>query len=316
MAEVTGTQLLTFDIGGSHISAALCYGHDLTLGPVVSAHYGDVTASGGFVDLLCGLASKATASNFAGLGATLAFPGPFDYEAGISLMQHKLPYLYGFDLRHALAFRLGCDPAQVRFLNDADAYLLGEVGAGAARGFSRAVGLTLGTGIGSAFALDGTLVNSGPGVPTDGEIWNVPYENGIVEDFVSTRAIAGAYSSRAGKSITVAEIAAAAPHDPDAQQAFAEFGRHLGQVIGSLLADFHADVVVLGGGISRSSSLFLPFTRAGIADPALQIHVSQLLDRAPLVGCAFAAFASVHDPKSARQSDPAPASHAMTPSSS
>ena len=37
------------------------------------------------------------------LGASLAMPGPFDYAAGVSWMQHKLPYLYGFDLRGALA---------------------------------------------------------------------------------------------------------------------------------------------------------------------------------------------------------------------
>jgi glucokinase len=299
MANGGATRVLTFDVGGSHISAALCSGDSLSLGPVASAHYGDITTSDGFVGLLYDLAAKAAGGNVSGIGATLAFPGPFDYDAGVSLMRHKLPYLYGFDLRHALAARIGCDPAQVRFLNDADAYLLGEVGAGAAKGFARAVGLTLGTGIGSAFAVDGRLTTTGPGVPKDGEIWNVPYENGIVEDFVSTRAIAGNYSRRSGKAISVAEIAAAVTHDSDAQEAFAEFGHHLGQVIGSMLADFRADVVVLGGGISRSAELFLPIARAEIPDRNLQIRVSRLLDRAPLVGCAVAAFAALRDAKSA-----------------
>jgi glucokinase len=194
---------------------------------------------------------------------------------------------------------LDCDRSQIRFLNDADSYLLGEVGAGAAKGFARAIGFTLGTGIGSAFAVNGKLTTTGPGVPKDGEIWNVPYENATVEDFVSTRAIAGSYSRRTGKTMPVAEIAAAAAHDVDAQAAFTEFGHHLGRVIGFLLADFAPDVVVLGGGISRSADLFLSTTRAEIPNPSLQIRVSELLDRAPLVGCAVATFAALHDAKSA-----------------
>jgi glucokinase len=304
MAYDVDTRVLTFDVGGSHISAALCSGDNLSLGPVASAHYGDITTSDGFVGLLYDLAAKAAGGNVSGIGATLAFPGPFDYDAGVSLMRHKLQYLYGIDLRNALAPRIGCDPARVRFLNDADAYLLGEVGAGAAKGFARAVGLTLGTGIGSAFAVDGRLTTTGPGVPKDGEIWNVPYENGIVEDFVSTRAIAGNYGRRTGKTISVAEIAAVVTHDSDAQEAFAEFGHHLGQVIGSLLADFRADVVVLGGGISRSADLFLPITRAEIPNRNLQIRVSKLLDHAPLVGCAVATFAALRDAKSVHGAPP------------
>jgi glucokinase len=299
MAHDDVNRVLTFDVGGSHISAALCFGRDLSLGPVASGQYGDITSSDGFVGLLHDLAAKAVGGDPSEIGATLAVPGPFDFEAGVSLMRHKLTYLYGMDLRKALASRIGCDPGQVRFLNDADAYLLGEIGAGAAKGFARAVGLTLGTGIGSAFAVDGRLVTTGPGVPKDGEIWNVPYENGIVEDSVSTRAIAGNYGRHTGKTISVAEIAAAVPHDRDAQEAFAEFGHQLGRIIGGLLAEFRADVVVLGGGISRSADLFMPMTRAEIPDQALQIRVSELMDRAPLVGCAVATFAAIKDAKSA-----------------
>jgi glucokinase len=290
MADVGTSRVLTFDVGGSHVSAAVCYAEKYELGPVASSLYADVETSNAFVDLLCALAAEAANGSQSGMGATLAVPGPFDFQAGISLMKHKLPYLYGVDLRHALSGRLGCEPGEVRFLNDADAYLLGEVGAGAARDFSRAVGLTLGTGIGSAFTVDGRLVTEGPGVPADGEIWNVPYENGIVEDFVSARAVSGNYERRTGKKCTVAELAAVAPSDPDAEAAVEEFGQHLGRVVGVLLADFAADVVVLGGGISRSAHLFLPVTQSQIGDRTLRLRVSELKDRAPLVGCGVASF--------------------------
>ena len=140
-------------------------------------------------------------------GAALAFPGPFDYATGISLMRHKLPYLYGVDLRTALAARFGWNPARVTFVHDASAFLLGEISAGAAEGFKRAVGLTLGTGMGSAFAVDGCLVNEGKGVPPGGEIWNLPFDGATIEDAVSSRAIRLAYSRRTGCELEVALLA-------------------------------------------------------------------------------------------------------------
>jgi glucokinase len=287
------SRVLTFDVGGSHVAAAVCSNLDYRLGLVVSALHDTVETSAAFIDLLSGLGAEAASGCDGAMPVTLAVPGPFDLEAGISLMRHKLPFLYGVDLRHALAQRFGCEPDEVLFLNDANAFLQGEVGAGAARGFGRAIGLTLGTGVGSAFTVDGRVVTNGPGVPKEGEIWNLPYESGTVEDFVSGRAITAAYVRRTGKTLSAAELAAAAPGDPAAQEAFAEFGGHLGQVIAGLLDEFAADVVVLGGGIARSPEWFLPATCARLQGRPIELRVSELQERAALVGCAVAWFAGV-----------------------
>jgi glucokinase len=290
MADPQESRVLAFDVGGSHVAAAVCYGKDFRLGPVVSAPHPAEHTCAAFVDLLRGLGVKAGACSDGNMGAMLAVPGPFDLKAGVSLMRHKLPYLYGFDLRQALARCFNWPPAQVRFLNDADAYLLGEIGAGAARGFRRAVGLTLGTGIGSAFAVEGRLMTEGPGVPSGGEIWNLPYQGGIVEDFVSARAIAGKYERRTGLKREVVDLAALVRADPAAEQAFQEFGQQLGDVIRTLLAAFRPDVIVLGGGISRSAQLFLPAVQAQVGDSSMALRVSELGDHAALVGCGVAAF--------------------------
>ena len=71
--------------------------------------------------------------------------------------------------RPAAGSRARCelDPAWIRFLNDAEAFLLGESVAGAARGHAPRVGITLGTGLGSAFLADGEIVRSGPDVPPE-----------------------------------------------------------------------------------------------------------------------------------------------------
>ncbi|MGO9325850.1 MAG: ROK family protein [Terracidiphilus sp.] len=294
VSDFLDSRVLTFDVGGSHVAVAVCCAANFSLGSVASAPYASVSTSGAFLDLLHNLGMKAQIGGEGVIGAMLAVPGPFDLQAGVSLMRHKLPYLYGVDLRQGLAERFGLQPAHVRFLNDADAYLLGEIGAGAARSFSRAVGLTLGTGIGSAFAVNGQLVTEGPGVPSGGEIWNLAYQGGIVEDFISSRAIVGNYERCTGKKREVVDLAVEAEFEPAAQQAFTEFGRRLGAVIRTLLAAFNADVIVLGGGISRSANLFLPAVRTEIGDSTTQLRVSELKDKAALVGCGVAAFRSTN----------------------
>ncbi|MGB6973132.1 MAG: ROK family protein [Terracidiphilus sp.] len=286
-------KVLVYDVGGSHVSAAVCHADGYRLGAVASAPHPAEATSEAFVGLLHALGSQANSDGQPLLGAGLAMPGPFDYAAGISAMRHKLPYLFGVDLRAALSARFGWQPAQVRFLNDAAAYLLGEVGAGAARDFSRAVAITLGTGIGCAFGVDGRVATEGKGVPPGGEIWNMPYEGKTVEDYLSTRALQKSFRERTGKQSEVAAIAAAAAAgDAVAGEVFAEFGRTLGRALRLLLSEFAPQVVVLGGGIARSSQLFITAAMLELDGLNMNLRITELGDRAPLAGAGLDWFAS------------------------
>jgi len=285
--------VLVYDVGGSHISAAVCRREGYRLGTVERANLPEEQTSAAFLEVLHSLGMKAGGSAEGIEGAEFAMPGPFDYEKGISWMEHKMQYLYGVNVSEALAPRFGWKPAQVRFLNDAAAYLLGEVGAGAARGVKRVVCFTLGTGVGSGFAVDGRVVTEGKGVPPGGEIWNVPYEGGIVEDKISTRAIKAAYTKRKGQDREVASIAHyAIGGDPDAVAVFQEFGTTLGIAIRRLLGDFAPDVVVLGGGISRSAPLFVDAVKAELKDTRIEVRVAELGDNAPLAVAGVAWFSN------------------------
>ena len=299
--------VLVYDVGGSHISAALCSAGDYRLGAVAHIPHEDRESSAAFVDALEWLAAQATADECKVAGASLAMPGPFDYAEGVSWMRHKLPYLYGVNLRREFAKRMGWEPEQVRFLNDAAAFLLGEVGAGEARGLSRVVGITLGPGIGSAFAIDGKIQTRGAGVSPGGEIWNVPFEGGIVEDLISTRSIKKSYKESVGVDREVAAIAAGAAYDPAAVKVFAEFGRDLGRALRNLLKEFSPDAVVLGGGISHGANLFLPAAKRELEGLTMQLRVSSLGDRAPLVGAGVAWFAESETLESSPANKTAPA---------
>lgn len=286
MASNREKSALVYDVGGSHVAAAVCFQDGYRLGPVISTPHPGEETSDAFVTMLHRIGLQASAAVGISLveGAALAFPGPFDFAAGISRMTHKLPYLYGVDLRGELSALFSWQPSQVRFLLDSAAFLMGEIGAGAARGVARVVGITLGTGIGSAFAVDGRLVTSGPGVPPRGEVWDLPYEGRILEESVSTRAIKGTYERLTGINREVVELAKIVDTDPAAAEAFHEFGRHLGLALNGALAEFAPQVIVLGGGISRSPQLFLPAAQQELKDLHAEFRVSTLLDNAALAG--------------------------------
>jgi glucokinase len=300
MPAITDLPVLVYDVGGSHVSVARCQNDPRIVGSVSRASYPSILDPRDFFQFLYSLGVQASQSAKELAGAQLALPAPFDYETGISRMRHKFPYLYGVSLRKGLAPRFGWEPGQVRFLHDAAAFLLGEITAGAACGASRAVGITLGTGIGSAFALSGRLLTDGPGLPDGGEIWNLPFAEGILEDSLSSRAIQREYERRTGFNHEVECLAAAAPGDAAARETFIDFGTHLGQALRSILSPFAPDVVVLGGGISKAAPLFLPSAQRELHGLPFRLVVSAMPDRAALVGAAAAWF---NDGRIAHESD-------------
>jgi glucokinase len=283
--------VLVYDVGGSHVSASVFMQEACQLGEVVRVAHRDEQSSQEFIEALKTLADQAAPRPANILGASLAMPGPFDYRTGVSWMRHKMPNLYGVNLSNMLAERMGWQPCQVHFLNDAAAFLLGEVSAGASRGASRVVGITLGTGIGSAFAINGKIQTDGSGIPPGGEIWNLPFAGGTVEDLISTRSIKQSYKNRTGQEREVEAIAASAANDPIAKEVFAEFGCDLARVFKRLVYDFAPETIVLGGGIARSADLFLPVAQQELRNSAIRLCVSELGDRAPLVGAGVQWFA-------------------------
>jgi glucokinase len=282
--------MLSFDLGGSHICAAVATCRPLRVQKALSLPIQGILTAEAFMDALADMVVDVSAAFDPLPGASCAIGAPFDYKNGISHMHRKLTFFCGFDIKLDLRTRFGWKSDQVIFLNDGDAFLLGEIGCGATQHAVRMVGITLGTGIGSAFAIEGKIMTDCLGVPLDGEIWNLPYADGIVEDLLSTRALQKAYRDKTGLQREVVEIAAAAAEGSVAREVFEEFGTRLGSILGSILADFRPDVIVLGGGIARASHLFLPAAVKALHRLRSELRVSLLLDHAIVAGAAAYAF--------------------------
>ncbi len=219
-------------------------------------------------------------------GLALAFPGPFDYRTGISYIQGVAKYeaLYGLDVGQALRERLGAPELDIRFRNDAEAALVGEARHGVGRPYGRVLGITLGTGCGSAFLVDGRPVTRGPGVPPQGWLYPVPFQGEPADAVFSTRGLVARLETAGIASADLPTVAAQArAGDPRLRRVFQGFGADLATFLAPFVAAFQAQAVLVMGGIARSFDLFGPALVAGLSVPVLE---GRLGARAALLGAA------------------------------
>lgn len=156
-------------------------------------------------------------------------------------------------------------PHPVPVLNDAQAALLGEVWAGAARGAQNALLLTLGTGVGGAALVDGRLLRGHLG--RAGHLGHVSLDPAGASDIVGTPGsledAIGDHSvgvrSEGRFSSTRALVNAALTGDAFAQRLWDRSLCALAAALAGLINVLDPEVVVIGGGISSAGgALFTP----------------------------------------------------------
>ena len=284
------------EVGGTHVAAALVSPSTWTVASAVRQPVDADALAEEIIDAFTSAARSVGAP--AGIGWGVAMPDPFDYERGIGDFAGvaKFGALDGYDVGDALRSALG---ASVVFLNDADAFTLGEWACGVGRDVPRLVGLTLGTGIGSGWVVDGRVVD--PGVPRGGRIHHLTVDGAPLEDVVSRRAIRRAYVAAGGSSSTdVREIAAAARSgESRASSVLAAAFTALGRVAAPAIAGFDADTVVVGGSMTGSWDLVGPAFEAGLRSGGVgvlregsgpRVVVSADAERSGFVGAAVHAL--------------------------
>ncbi|MEU0093947.1 ROK family protein [Kribbella sp. NPDC006257] len=256
------------EVGGSHVTAASVRPDDWAVEVVQRADLDSKGSAAAIVDALSAAARQLPLAN----GLVVALPGPFDYENGIAHYQlDKFAALYGQDLGRSLREALGIE--RVVFLNDAEAFSVGEWTAGELRGEDRCVGVTIGTGIGSGFLDDGRVVRTGDSVPPGGELYRTEFRGRPLEDWISARAILRRYDERSGELPEGWGVKEVAEHarsgDEIAKTVLLESFGVLTEAVAGWLRRFGASRVVLGGSISGAfdvvESVF-PFPTSATAD--------------------------------------------------
>lgn len=296
----TDAPVLGLDIGGTKLAAGVVDEagvlHSFEVAPT-PAHNGPERA----LELLFELGRTAVAESGLTVQAMgIGSGGPLDAERGVLIAPPHLPGWHDVpvvELAEA-AFHL---PATLE--NDATAAAAGEHRWGAGAGIRNMVYLTISTGVGGGVVIDGSLYRGSRG--NGGELGHVTVDwhgrlcrgcgrRGCLEAYVSGTSIAER-AREAGLDFATADAVAAAARagDPGAQAIWDETVEALACGITSIVNLFEPELVVIGGGVTRSGEQLIgpvrTMVRAGAMRPAgdaADVVASAFGDQVGVVGAA------------------------------
>ncbi len=291
--------VVALDVGGTTIKSAVVGDDGALIGPVSTDPIDPGRSAKDLIDSLLTVVKKqitrAVFNRCKVLGVAMAFPGPFDYKRGISLIKGvgKYEALYGINLGNELRKRLSSSgKLPIVFEADSWAFAQGQYWKGAARGIERVIAISIGTGLGSAFLEKGRILQSERGIPEYSWIGNIAYGDGILDDTVSRRGIIKRYLSLArahgqsGGLIDVEDLFNSAERgNTIAIQTFEETGYILGEALNVYLNEFRPGCVVIGGGISGAFDYLLPGLKRAIAREGECVWKTEIVKAVDIDSC-------------------------------
>ena len=235
----------------------------------------------------------------------LGIPAPIDQRRGRVFPAVNTP-IAGVDLRDRMRDRHGLP---VGLDNDANCACIAEWLAGAARGVSDVVMLTLGTGCGGGVIANGRpfrgatgagvelghIVIAHDGRPCQGRCTG----RGHLEAYVTGVAATEAAQEAFGPAADAHRLVRLANEGEKAARAIlADIGRYLGSGMGSLANIFEPRLIVIGGGFGIAAwEHIIPSAKVILEREALQpmrdevgVARAELGTAAGLIGAAFVAF--------------------------
>lgn len=290
--------MIGVDVGGTKILAGL-----VTRAGTVVAHREYPTPVETEEALLDGLEAAVRElldEEVAAVG--FGIPSQIDQRDGIALGSVNIP-LRGVRFRDRMAARLGLP---VGMDNDANAAAIAEWTAGAGRGTTDMVMLTLGTGVGGGLILGGRCYRGWFGAGAEiGHI--VIVHDGVrcrcggyghLESYVSGKAADELAKENFGPAADAHRLVRLAREgDARAIELLTGIGEKLGSGIGSLVNLFNPELVVVGGGFAAAGDLiFGPAQKVADREVLVSIRDSYRVVRAELgtsagmIGAAMVAF--------------------------
>jgi polyphosphate glucokinase len=247
-------EILGIDIGGSGMKGAPV---DIERGELMAERYRISTPQPATPDAIGdGVAELVRHFNWRGpIGCTL----PSVIKNGIVYSAANIDASWiSADGQQLFERKTGC---RVHLINDADAAGVAEMRFGAGREQSGVIMmLTFGTGIGSALFVDGRLV-------PNTELGHIELRGKEAEQRASDRA-------RTEKALS-----------------WRKWAKHVDEYLGWLEALFSPDLFIIGGGVSKRHTRFVPLLHTRVP-----ILIAHLLNEAGIVGAALAAEQLLGEP--------------------
>ena len=246
----------------------------------------------------------------------VAAPGIANHRNGCVEYSCNLPFRR-FPLVKALADELGVEESRVKIANDANAAAWGEAVAGAAKGTSNSIMVTLGTGVGGGIIIDNKIFSGFNAAA--GEIGHIVIEQdgalcgcgrrGCWEAYSSATALVrmtkeaveecertGRYTSMSKAERISGRTACDAMRAGDevATEVYNRYVKYLANGITNMVNIFQPEVISLGGGVSNEGQslidAILPIVRAeqygGDVVELTQLRIAELGNDAGIIGAA------------------------------
>ena len=208
-----------------------------------------------------------------GIGA----PGIIDTEKGFIYYLPNIAGWKNYPLRTILERKL---KLPVFVDNDANVFALAEARLGAARGKSRVIFLTLGTGLGASVVINGRLLE---GKVSALELGHMPISlggklcgcgsKGCIETFVGSKYLLEKYNKLSKGKKGAREVKEIFQRglqgERKAMLVWQEFSYSLGRFLAGMINIFNPQVIVFGGGVSGAFELFKPLVWQTIKKEAM-----------------------------------------------
>ncbi|MCA5004680.1 ROK family protein [Sphingobacterium bovistauri] len=272
--------ILSCDIGGTHITSAIVDTNEwVILSDTLSRSHinSSSNAKSIFHNWASNIKSCLNKFNIEIQHIGIAMPGPFDYDNGISLMKNQDKYdaIYKLDTTNALIEELG-KQYEIKYINDAAAFLQGEIFAQGLENKDKVLGITLGTGLGSAVWSNGEKA-------FDADLWKISYKDSIFEESLVTRWFTKRFEQLKGiKENGLKEIIDNHQNSTEFDQLLTEYSTHLEAFLSYFSELHHCNHFIIGGNIAKAWHLIDRDNKFS----AFKITKAQYAEKAALIGAA------------------------------
>ncbi len=212
------------------------------------------------------------------LGVGIGVPGPVDNKAGRVYYFPNIPGWKDVNLKKILQARL---KLPVTVDNDTNLMALAELNFGLAKNAKNCLCLTLGTGVGGALILNGSLFRGSTSVA--GEFGHVPISlngpacncggRGCLERFIGNKRILAKARMIFGKGISLEQLSQFAKRgERKAISVWEELGFYLGVALSGFVNIFNPDLIIIGGGLSGAGDCLFNKVRVTVKARAMKPH--------------------------------------------
>ena len=180
------------------------------------------------------------------VGIGVGAPGLIDEKEGVIFAVNNIPSWNEVHLKKHLSDHF---KKPVFITNDANCFAIGIKTYGEGQDYTNLVGLTLGTGVGAGIIVDGSLYSGK--YSCAGEFGGIPYLDGDFEAYCSGKFFKNFHYTSGAEVYRLA-----LENDEKSLALFDELGKHIGNLIKTMLFVLAPEAIFIGGSVSKSFSLW------------------------------------------------------------